>query len=597
MTAASAQGLGTHADITWTDVAGIGTRSSAVESGALAVDEANILAENSPVVLYRLRGEPALPLMYLSHDVVRFGLDRDALLESPNWITDLVDAADRGKIAAAIARMLEPDVPSASVEFRLHAGDGTRRLVENRFIPVRDRNGRLVEVEGIIRDVTGKRVAEDEIARLTGLDAHTGLASMATFCYRLRHAFASAERGAMPFAVLRMSLDYFRSARDRPGRAVDEALLKEIARHLMACLNRDDLIARAGDHELAVLHVEMSETIDAVRMATKFQAAVAAAHRLSGNVGRITTSVGICPYSRGSTAAHALLAGAGCALRRARHGGGNRICFASDEVDQSVFERMALADDLEGAIGRGEFELQYQPEVELSSGNIIGMEGLLRWHHPARGLIPPSVFMPIAERFGTMAALSHWVLEEACRQMRAWRDEGVAPLMIAINLSLCELDRSRTFVCDVRETMAKWQLAPSDLEFDVTEATLTRLAWTHNDVLRALRELGVKIAIDDFGSEFASFDYVSAYGVNHLKISRSITANATSDAESAETICSIIDLASKAGIGVIAQGVETEQQCLFLAQTNRATKAQGFHFSKAVSAAQAGELLRRGYIA
>ncbi|WP_080400780.1 EAL domain-containing protein [Burkholderia ubonensis] len=256
-----------------------------------------------------------------------------------------------------------------------------------------------------------------------------------------------------------------------------------------------------------------------------------------------------------------------------------------------------MADDLEGAIGRGEFELQYQPQVELSSGNIIGMEALLRWHHSARGLIPPSEFMPIAERSGAMAGLSHWVLEQTCRRMRAWRDEGVAPLMMAINQSLCELDSACALVRDVTNTVAKWRPAPSDLEFDVTEATLTRLAWAHNDVLRALREPGVKIAIDDFGSEFVSLDYVSAYSVNHLKISRSITANATSETASAEAICFIVDLARKAGIGVIAQGVETEQQCLFLAQTNRATKAQGFLFSKEVSATQAGEMLRRGRIA
>jgi len=164
----------------------------------VAFDEASIVAESSPAVLYRLRGEPALPLIYLSHEITRFGLDRDTLLASPAWITELVDPADRARVDAAIARVLEPGVPGASVEFRLHAGDGTRRPVENRFVPVRDSNGRLVEVEGIIRDVSGKYVAEDEISRLVGIDASTGLTSTATFGYRLGHAFASAQRGGMP---------------------------------------------------------------------------------------------------------------------------------------------------------------------------------------------------------------------------------------------------------------------------------------------------------------------------------------------------------------------------------------------------------------
>lgn len=597
MHATVAQHPASPADMPRAGDLGTGTRSRAVEAGAVALDEASIVAENSPVVLYRLRGEPALPLMYLSHDITRFGFDRDALLASPDWITDLVDRADRSRVDAAVARVLEPDVMSVSVEFRLHTGNGTRRQVENRFIAVRDSYGRLVEVEGIIRDVSAKQTAEDEITRLAGIDAHTGLTSRATFCCRLRHAFAAAQRGAMPFAVLRVGLDHFRSANDRLGPAVDDRMLREVATRLRACTNEGDLIARLDDHEFAVLQVEISEPADSGRMATKLQAAVATVHRVSGNVGRITTSIGVCPYTQGCSGAHALLTGAGWALRRARREGGNRIRFPSDRLDQAAFERMALADDLEGAIGRGEFELQYQPEVELSSGNIIGMEGLLRWHHPTRGVVPPGVFMPIAERAGTMAALGHWVLDEACRQMRGWRDEGVAPLMMALNLSLCELSSTRAVVSDVAETIAKWRLAPSDLEFDVTEATLARLAWTHNDALRALRELGAKIAIDDFGSEFASCDYVSAYGVDHLKIARSITANSTRDSRSGETIRSIVDLARRAGIGVIAQGVETEQQCLFLAQTNRATKAQGFHFGKAVSAAEAGALLRRGHIA
>ena len=229
----------------------------------------------------------------------------------------------------------------------------------------------------------------------------------------------------------------------------------------------------------------------------------------------------------------------------------------------------------------------------MSSQNIVGMEALVRWNHPTRGLLAPGLFIPIAEKTGTIIALGRWILDQACRQMRLWRDEGLILPVIAINLSLVQLKGGQELVRDVTETIAKWGLAPSDLEFDVTEATLAQLTWTQNDVLPQLRELGVKVAIDDFGSEYSSFDYVRAYRVNHLKIAQSFISRSTSDPESAATIRAIVNFAHDVGIVVIAQGVETEQQRDLLTSTDALTQAQGFHFSKAVGADRAGEFLRQ----
>ena len=438
---------------------------------------------------------------------------------------------------------------------------------------------------------------EEQTARLAGTDALTGLANRTTFVRRLRHAFAAAQRGAIPFAVFHLRIDHFRSVNDTLGHPVGDLLLREVAKRLTACMGERDLVARLGGDEFAILQGEMGEPANAGSLAARLRTALDFSYRLNGNIVRIATSVGVCPCLPESGDAHALLVQADLALHRARQDVGNRYCFHSDGLDQSVLERMMLADDLRGAADRGELELQYQPEVELSSGNIVGMEALVRWHHPTRGLLAPGAFVPIAEQTGTMRALGRWELDEACRQMRVWRDEGVAPLMIAVNLSLCELDSAQAFIRDVAETIAKWRIAASDLEFDVTEATLTRLTWAQNDVLRALRELGVKIAIDDFGGGYASIDYVRAWRVSHLKIAQSVIHRSTRDPGSAATIRAIVNLAREAGIGVIAQGVETEQQRLLLADTNWATKAQGFHFSEAVGAAEASALLRRGHTA
>ena len=224
------------------------------------------------------------------------------------------------------------------------------------------------------------------------------------------------------------------------------------------------------------------------------------------------------------------------------------------------------------------------------------MEALVRWKHPTRGLLAAAVFVPIAEKTGTILALGHWVLDQACRQMRLWRDQGLDLPVIAVNLSLFQLKSGQALVRDVTETISKWRLAPSDLEFDVTEATLAQLTWTQNDVLPQLRKLGVKIAIDDFGSEYSSFEYVRAYRVNHLKIAQSFINKSSEDPESAATIRAIVNFARDVGIGVIAQGVETEQQRALLASTDSTTQAQGFHFSEAVGAVRAGVLLRQGRV-
>jgi EAL domain-containing protein (putative c-di-GMP-specific phosphodiesterase class I) len=285
------------------------------------------------------------------------------------------------------------------------------------------------------------------------------------------------------------------------------------------------------------------------------------------------------------------------ALYRSKDEGRNRYHFHSDDLDQEVLDRVTLAGEIKRAIDQAEFELQYQPQIELSSQNIVGMEALIRWNHPTRGLLAPALFIPIAEKTGTIVALGHWVLDQACRQMSIWRAEGLTLPVIAVNLSLFQLKSGQDLVRDVTQIIAKWGLAPSDLEFDVTEATLAQLKWTQNDVLPQLRQLGVKIAIDDFGSEYSSFDYVRAYRVNHLKIAQSFVNRSTSDPECAATIRAIVNFARDIGIGVIAQGVETEQQRDLLTSTDTMTQAQGFHFSKAVGAARAGEFLRQGRIA
>jgi diguanylate cyclase (GGDEF)-like protein/PAS domain S-box-containing protein len=569
----------------------------AVEQRTRELSNANIIVQNSPVILYRLRGEPAFPLIYISHNITKLGHDPQGLLNSPGWAQTLIDPRDQAKVGEAMARILDKDAEGASIEFRLLTADGALRWVENRYVPVRDKEGRLIEVEGIVIDITERKAAEEKITLLARTDGLTGLANRSTFTERLGQSHASAQRGALAFAILYLDLDKFKPVNDTFGHPVGDLLLQQVAQRLRDCTRESDLVARLGGDEFAILQGEIKEPANAGALAAKIQAALALPYCINGNNINISVSIGISPYVPGNSGADAMLVRADLALYRSKDEGRNQYHFHSDDLDREVFDRVTLAGEIKTAIENHEFELQYQPQVELSSQNIVGMEALARWNHPTRGLLAPAVFIPIAEKSGAIIALGHWVLDAACRQMSLWRKSGLNLPVIAINLSLFQLKSGRALVRDVTETIAKWGLAPSDLEFDVTEATLAQLTWTQNEVLPQLRELCVKIAIDDFGSEYSSFDYVRAYRVNHLKIAQSFINRSTTDPESAATIRAIVNFAHDIGIVVIAQGVETEQQRDLLTSTDPMTQAQGFHFSKPVAADRAGELLREGRIA
>lgn len=566
----------------------------AVEERTRELSDANIIVQNSPTILYRLRGEPAFPLIYISHNITKFGHEPAALLANPDWADVLIDPADRPGVAAAMARVLEKDAEGASIEYRLCTGDGARRWVENRYVPVRDKDGRLIEVEGIVIDVTERKAAEEQLARLARTDGLTGLANRATLVERLHQAHAAARRGSVPFALHCLDLDHFKPVNDMFGHPGGDLLLREVALRLKNCTRETDVVARLGGDEFAVLQSEMADPAAAGALAAKIQQELARPYMIDGNQVHASASIGICPYTPGSESPEEMLGQADVALYRSKEQGRNQYHFHSEELDRDVRDRVALGEDLKKAIEREELELYYQPQVELSSGKIVGVEALLRWNHPKRGLLDAAAFVPIAERTGGIVVLGRWVLDQACRQMSAWREQGVAPPVVAINLSLGQLRQGSELIHDVTESLAKWQLDPSALEFDVTESTLAQMTWTHNDVLPKLRALGVRIAIDDFGTEYSSFEYLRTYRVNHLKIAQSMLKRAIDDPDSAATVRAIMNLAREARIGIIVEGLETQTQLAFLQSTGATTLAQGYYFSEAVMATEAGDFLRSG---
>jgi diguanylate cyclase (GGDEF)-like protein/PAS domain S-box-containing protein len=568
----------------------------AVEERTLELSDANIIVQNSPTILYRLRGEPSFPLMYISHNITKYGHVAAKLVASANWSKELIHPDDLPKVDIAMARVLDRHAEGASIEFRMRTGDGAWRWVENRYIPVRDAEGRLLEVEGIILDITERRLAEEKIALLARTDGLTGMANRATLIERLHQAFAAARRGAAAFAIFYLDLDHFKRINDTLGHPVGDLLLQEVARRIMACVRENDVVARLGGDEFAILQLDVSDPTQSAALAVKVRDALVQPYSLAGNDVRASVSIGISSYTPAILTADSLLTHADMALYRSKEQGRNQYHFHSEEINQEVVERMTIATELKTAIEHEELELHYWPEVELSSGKILGMEAQVTWNHPTRGVLEGPAFLPAAEKTGTIVALGHWVLDQACRQMRQWRNEGMAPPVIAIKLSLAQLKSGPELIYDVLRTTARWELCPWDLRFDVTEATLAQTKWTHNDVLPRLRELGVKIAIDDFGTEYSSFDYLKTYQVNHLKLAQAFIDTAAQDPASANTLRAIINFAREVGIGIIAEGVETQEQRSSLIATGSPMNAQGYFFSKAVSSQQAAQLLKAGSI-
>jgi diguanylate cyclase (GGDEF)-like protein/PAS domain S-box-containing protein len=553
--------------------------------------DANTIVQNSPTVLFRLKGEPGLPLMYISPNLAKFGLDPAKVLVSSDGFKALIDPEDQSKVGAALEHMLDKGATAATIEFRLIRGDGARRWIEARCSPIRDNNGRLVEVEGIMIDVTERKAAEDKIFQLARTDGLTGLANRSTFIERLNQAFLASKRGEPSCAVLYLDLDRFKDINDTLGHPIGDLLLKASAERLVSVARETDLVARLGGDEFAVLQTDTADAASAGALAAKIRTILAEPYLIEGNELHITASIGIAPLSKETPSPEVLLSQADLALYRAKEEGRNQYRFHTESLDVEVRERVSLADDLRQAIEDEELESYYQPQVDLASGLIVGMELLVRWNHPTRGLIMPGEFIPIAEKTGTILVLGRWVLDQACRQMRLWRDAGIAPPLIAVNVSLIQLRNAKEFIADVTQCLEKWDLDPGDLELDVTESTLARVGWAQNDVLARLRKMGVKIALDDFGTDYSSFDYVRTYNVNHLKIARSFIEMAAGDPNGAATIRAINGFARELGVDVIAEGVETaEQRALLLSLGN--SGAQGFYFSEAVQEDKATDLLR-----
>jgi diguanylate cyclase (GGDEF)-like protein/PAS domain S-box-containing protein len=462
-------------------------------------------------------------------------------------------------------------------------------------IPLRSSSDEVVGVLGTYMDITDRKQMEERLVQMARRDILTGLPNRAVFVEELERTIASASRDGKGFAVLYLDLDHFKDINDTLGHPIGDLLLQAVAQRLQASVRETDSVARFGGDEFALISGDIGEPADVAVLTDKVLKTLSEPYLIQGNEIRSGASIGIAVYGADSPDSEMLLSHADVALYRAKAEGRGTFRYFTDAMDAEVRTRVRITAELREAITSGQLFLVYQPQVDVETGQIIGVEALVRWRHPSRGIVMPGEFIPIAEKTGLIVPLGEWVLYEACRQMKGWLDAGIAPPLVAVNVSGLQFKTPRELEITVGAALAETALPPGLLEIELTETIFMAVSREHNEALQRLRKIGLRLAIDDFGTGYSSLDYLGGIPVNRIKIAQSFMPNLTSTSRSGAIVKAAIAMAHELGLDVMVEGVETEEQ-LELIRSWSGHKVQGFYFSKPLSAAEIVALLRVGKI-
>jgi diguanylate cyclase (GGDEF)-like protein len=498
-------------------------------------------------------------------------------------------------------------------------GEGTRRLTTHEFDTGMGEDRRWFEVrlqpqpDGpllmVSRDTTERRRAEARVEYLAYYDVLTRLPNRLLFMRKAARAIKEAKQSGGMLAFLYLDLDRFKRINDNLGHSVGDALLQQVARRLEDSVRSTDLVAQQGERrrektrvarlggdEFVVLLTGITGEDQTVPVAERIQKALSEPFECEGHRFVVTPSIGIALYPKDATDVEDLLVKADMAMYQAKDQGRNGHAFYGQSMAVRSLGRLELENDLRRAFENRDFELYYQPKLDLAGGDIIGVEALLRWRHETRGFIPPDTFIPVAEETGLISALGDWVIEQACEQLERWAKQGLGNLSIAVNVSVQQFARE-DFVDSVLATLQRHGVKPQSLELEITESLLMRNLADTSACLKRFRAAGVALSIDDFGTGYSSLGYLRQFPVDALKIDRSFVEELHTNDDDAAICAAIIAMARELKLKVIAEGVENAEQLEFL-RKHRCNQVQGHLISKPIPIGALHELLetkrRRG---
>jgi diguanylate cyclase (GGDEF)-like protein/PAS domain S-box-containing protein len=500
---------------------------------------------------------------------------------------------DTGRVRSEVETHLRSPSPHFETEYRMLHKDGTYRWVLCRGVAERNGAGRATRMAGSLTDVTDRKWAEERLVHDALHDPLTGLPNRALFTSLLERSLGRLRRRHdHRFAVLFLDVDRFKVVNDSLGHMIGDQLLVEVSRRLSRCVRPGDTVARLGGDEFTILLEDMAEPADATRIAERIKADFALPVVVGAHEIFTSASIGIALSDGHYQRPEEVLRDADTAMYRAKSGGRARHEVFDAAMHAHVVSLLKLETDLRKALERQEFRLVYQPIVAARSGRIMGFEALLRWVHPERGDVTPQDFIRSAEETGLIVPIGRWVLEEACRQVQAWHRilPDRKPLAVSVNLSARQFS-DPTLIETVSHALDQSDLAATSLRVEITESILMDHAEASVRLLTRLKDLGILIEVDDFGTGYSSLGYLHRFRIDALKIDRSFVTRLEVDPENREIVRTIVTLAQNLGMGLVAEGVETEGQREYLTGLG-CDAMQGFLFAGPLDPADAEQLIR-----
>jgi diguanylate cyclase (GGDEF)-like protein/PAS domain S-box-containing protein len=468
--------------------------------------------------------------------------------------------------------------------------DGSLFWNELSIFPVRDDSGNVTNFVWVIDDVTEREQHEELLEYQANHDALTGLPNRNLLADRITQSLANAQRYNQLTAVLFIDLDNFKFVNDSLGHALGDRMLIILADRLHKCIRSGDTVARYGGDEFVVVVSNLEKSEDAVAVSQNIQQQITRPLTIDMHEFEITCSIGISLYPKDGPDVDTLLKNADAAMYRAKEKSRNTFQFYTSEINDRVVERMAIERHLRHALEMEEFEVHFQPQIELLNGRIIGVEALLRWRSPELGLVSPDRFIPLAEETGLIVPIGEWVITACCRQNKAWQDAGYQPMTISVNLSARQLQK-KDLAAVIESILLQTGLEPRFLELEIVESMVMQDVESAASIMKELKELGVQLAMDDFGTGYSSLSYLKRFPFDKLKIDLSFVRDIIKDPESAAIARAIIAMAHTMNLRAIAEGVETEEQLAYL-RLHGCDEMQGYYVSRAVPARELEELLK-----